>query len=296
VQDKVDKIEVGGANAEQIEFWNGEAGSHWSERDDQMSRMLRPLGAEAIKRAAPESGEWVLDIGCGCGDTTVELARAVGSSGGALGVDISAPMLVTANQKIGSLAAELRDGLTFKLADASSHDFAPATFDLLFSRFGIMFFADPIAAFSNMRGALKPGGRLTFLCWGPVDQNDWIMVPMKAVRAHLPPPEPMEPRAPGPFAFADTAYVTDILQTAGFTDIEFETTEPTMKMGNGTSLDASVEFFMELGPVSSGLIDQPESVKNAVRASVVAAITDRYRDGYVELLGKCWLVTARNPA
>ena len=95
---------------------------------------------------------------------------------------------------------------------------------------------------------------------------------------------------------ADTAYVTDILQTAGFTDIEFETTEPTMKMGDGTSLDASVEFFMELGPVSGGLIDQPESVKNAVRESVVAAIANRYRDGYVELLGKCWLVTARNPA
>jgi ubiquinone/menaquinone biosynthesis C-methylase UbiE len=296
VQDKMDKIQASGANAQEIEYWNGEAGSNWSERDDQMSAMLRPLGAEAIERAAPEAGEWVLDIGCGCGDTTVELAWAVGSSGGALGVDISAPMLVTANQKIDSLAEELRDGITFKLADASSHDFAPATFDLLFSRFGVMFFADPAAAFANMRGALKPGGRLTFLCWGPVDQNDWIMVPMKAARAHLPPPEPMEPGAPGPFAFADTAYVTKILQTAGFTDIDFEATEPTMKMGDGESLDASVEFFMELGPVSGGLVDQPESVRNAVRESVLAAVSDRYLDGYVQLPGKCWLVTARNPA
>jgi SAM-dependent methyltransferase len=291
----MDNIEASGANAQQIEFWNGEAGNHWSERDDQMSRMLRPLGAEAIKRAAPETGEWVLDIGCGCGDTTVELAAAVGSSGGVLGVDISAPMLVTANQKIDSLAQELRDRTSFKLADASIHDFAPAAFDLLFSRFGIMFFAEPTAAFSNMRGALKSGGRLTFLCWGPVDQNDWIMVPMKAARAHLPPPEPVDPRAPGPFAFADTAYVTDILQTAGFTDIEFETTEPIMKMGDGGSLDASVKFFIELGPLSSRLVDQPESVKNAVRESLLAAITDRYQDGYVELPAKCWLVTARNP-
>jgi ubiquinone/menaquinone biosynthesis C-methylase UbiE len=296
VPNKVDKIEASGANAQQIEFWNGEAGSHWSERDNQMSAMLRPLGEEAIKRAAPEAGEWVLDIGCGCGDTTVELSTAVGSSGGVLGVDISAPMLVTANQKIDILAEELRGATTFKLADASSHDFAPAAFDLLFSRFGIMFFADPAAAFANMRSALKPGGRLAFLCWGPVDQNDWIMVPMKAARAHLPPAESMDPRAPGPFAFADPDYVTDILQAAGFTDIEFETTEPTMKMGDGGSLDASVEFFMEMGPVSSGLVDQPESVRTAVRASVLAAITDRFLDGYVELPGKCWLVTARNAA
>lgn len=291
----MEKIEASGSNAQQIEFWNGEAGSHWSERDDQMSGMLRPLGADAIKRAAPQPGEWVLDIGCGCGDTTVELAQAVGSSGGALGVDISAPMLVTANQKIGHLPEELRGGITFKLADASSYDFAPAAFDLLFSRFGIMFFADPAAAFSNMRSALKRGGRLTFLCWGPADQNDWIMVPMKAARAHLPPPQPMDPKAPGPFAFADTAYVTDVLQTAGFTDIEFESTEPIMKMGNGGSLDASVEFFMELGPLSSALADKPESVRNAVRESVLKAIADRYMHGYVELPGKCWLVTARNP-
>lgn len=292
----MDKIDASGANAQQIEFWNGEAGSHWSERDDQMSAMLRPLGEEAIKRAAPKAGEWVLDIGCGCGDTTVALARAVGVSGGALGVDVSAPMLVTANQKIDGLAEELRGGTTFQLADASSHDFTPAVFDLLFSRFGIMFFADPAAAFTNMRGALKPGGRLTFLCWGPVEQNDWITVPMKAARAHLPPPQPMEPRAPGPFAFADTAYVTGVLQTAGFTDIEFESTEPIMKLGNGGSLDASVEFFMELGPLSSALVDQPESIRNAVRESVLAAITDRYVEGYVELPGKCWLVTARNSA
>ena len=291
----MDKIDASGANAKQIEFWNGEAGSHWSERDDQMSAMLRPLGEEAIKRAAPEGGEWVLDVGCGCGDTTVALARAVGRSGGALGVDISAPMLVAANQKIDSLAEELRSSTMFELADASTYDFAPAVFDLLFSRFGIMFFADPTAAFTNMRGALKPAGRLTFLCWGPVDQNDWITVPMNAARAHLPPPQPIDPRAPGPFAFSDSVYVTDILQTAGFTDIEFESTEPTMKLGDGGSLDASLEFFMELGPLSSALMDQPESIMSAVRASVLAAITDRYVDGYVELPGKCWLVTARNP-
>jgi SAM-dependent methyltransferase len=292
----MDKIDASGANAQQIEFWNGEAGSHWSERDDQMSAMLRPLGEAAIKRAAPEAGEWVLDIGCGCGDTTVALARAVGCSGGALGVDISAPMLVTASQKVDGLAEELCGGATFKLADASTYDFAPAGFDLLFSRFGIMFFADPAAAFTNLRCALKPAGRLTFLCWGPVDQNDWITVPMKAARAHLPPTPPMEPRAPGPFAFASTAYVTDILQTAGFIDIEFESTEPIMKLGNGGSLDASLEFFMELGPLSSALVDQPESIRHAVRESVLAAITDRYVEGYVELPGKCWLVTARNPA
>ncbi|WP_279243564.1 class I SAM-dependent methyltransferase [Candidatus Litorirhabdus singularis] len=291
----MDKIEVSGPNAQQIEFWNGEAGSHWSERDDQMSLMLRPLGAEAIALAAPDTGEAVLDIGCGCGDTTLELAVAVGATGRVVGVDISAPMLVTANAKRAQLPAELDGNCSFELADASSHDFTPAVFDLLFSRFGVMFFADPATAFANMRGALKPGGRLAFMCWGPAEQNDWIMVPMQAAREHLPAPEPAEPRAPGPFAFADTDYVSEFLQAAGFTNIEFEPTQPNMRMGNGSSLDKSVEFFMEMGPVSSGLVNQPDAVRSAVRESVRAAIAGSYVDGYVELQGQCWLVTASNP-
>jgi SAM-dependent methyltransferase len=292
----MDEIEASGPNAQQIEFWNGEAGSHWSERDDQMSNMLRPLGAQVIAHAAPLTGEQVLDIGCGCGDTTLELTNVVGGSGSAVGVDISAPMLVTANQKLARLPADLRSNCSFLLADASTHAFTPASFDLVFSRFGVMFFADPAGAFANMRGALKPGGRLAFMCWGPAEQNDWIVVPMQAARQYLPPPEPMEPDAPGPFAFADTGYVTELLQTAGFDDIGFEPSQPVMRMGDGSSLDKSVEFFMEIGPLSGGLANQPDDVRAAVRESVLAAISDSYVDGYVELRGQCWLVTARNPA
>lgn len=291
----MEKIEASGPNAQQIEFWNGEAGTHWSERDDQMSEMLRPLGAVAIELAAPCAGESVLDIGCGCGDTTLELAARVGSAGRVVGVDISAPMLATANLKRARLPSQLRGSCAFELSDASNFAFEPVAFDLLFSRFGVMFFADPGAAFANMRGAMKPGGRIAFMCWGPADQNDWIMVPMQAARKHLPPPEPMDPRAPGPFAFADTDYVTEFLQAAGFTDIGIQSSQPTMKMGNGSSLEKSVEFFMELGPVSSGLVDQPEAVRLAVRESVQAAIAGSYVDGYVELKGQCWLVTASNP-
>ena len=290
------EIEASGANSEQIEYWNGEAGTVWRERNDEMDAMLRPLGSEAIKRAAPTVGERILDIGCGCGGTTLDLADCVGPSGAVLGVDISAPMLSLANAKIEELAQDIEGSISFELADASSFEFPTASFDLLFSRFGVMFFADPTAAFANMRKALRPGGRLTFLCWGPVDKNEWILIPMVAASAHLPPPEPMDRRAPGPFAFSDTGYVTEILEAAGFTDVGFESTEPVMKMGDGTSLDKAAEFFIELGPVSRGLVDQPDSIRLQVKDAIMAAIADRYVDGFVELQGTCWIVSAGNPA
>ena len=291
----MDQLEASGENAEQIKYWNGQAGDHWTQRNDEMDAMLRPLGATAIERAAPASGEQVLDIGCGCGGTTLDMVQDLGATGHVIGVDISEPMLDLATQKIAQLPETLQGVPSFQLADASSFDFSPATYDLIFSRFGVMFFADPPAAFANMRKALKPGGRVTFLCWGPPDQNDWIMTPFMAARAHLPPTEKPDPRAPGPFAFSDTDYVTDILATAGFTDIGFEATSPVMKMGRGQTLDETAEFFMEVGPVSRALVDQPDSLREVVKSAITSAIEDRYADGFVEMGGKCWIVTALNP-
>jgi len=288
------QLEVQGENAEQIEYWNGQAGENWTERNDEMDTMLRPLGATAIDRAAAAGGEHILDIGCGCGGTSLDLVRCVGSSGHVLGVDISAPMLSLANRKTQALSEDLRSVPAFQLADASNFEFPAGNFDLLFSRFGVMFFADPVAAFTNMRKALKADGRLTFLCWGPPNENDWIMTPLMAARALLPPTEPMDPKAPGPFAFADCDYVRDILVSAGFGNINFEATSPVMKMGRGQSLEETAEFFMELGPVSRALVDQPDSLRTEVKAAIVAAIEDRYRDGFVEMGGRCWIVSADN--
>ena len=288
------KLQAQGENAEQIEYWNGQAGENWTERNDEMDTMLRPLGADAISRAAVIAGEHILDIGCGCGGTTLDLVSCVGNAGLVMGVDISEPMLALAKLKIQGLAEGLQGVPSFQLADGSNFDFPTGSFDLLFSRFGVMFFADPTAAFVNMRTALKPGGRLTFLCWGPPSENDWIMTPLMAAREHLPPTEPMDPRAPGPFAFSDREYVTDVLIAAGFCNIRFEATSPVMKVGRGQSVEDTADFFMELGPVSRGLTDQPDSLRATVKKAIVAIIADRYEDGFVEMKGKCWVVSAEN--
>jgi SAM-dependent methyltransferase len=283
------------ANAQQIEYWNGEAGANWSERDAEMDAMLRPLGLTAIDIAAPVEGEQVLDIGCGCGSTSLVLAQRVGTDGAVLGVDISAPMLALASEKRSSLPDEQRWSVNFSQADAAHFEFPKATFDLLFSRFGVMFFEDPTLAFTNMRTALKPGGRLAFLCWGPVAENEWITVPMRAAMALLSPPQPMDPREPGPFAFADTDYVSDILSSAGFVDINFEATTPTMKMGKGRPVEDTAEFFMDMGPVARALTPSDDSMRTAVRDAIVATISDRYVGDALELQGRCWVVTANVP-
>jgi len=291
----VAQLDTRGDNAEQIKYWNGEAGQHWTDRNDEMDAMLRPLGATAIDRAAPLVGERVLDIGWHCGGTTLDILGIVGKSGRVLGVDISESMLELANRRVGNLPESLQRVPSFQLADASSFDFPRKEYDLLFSRFGVMFFADPEAAFSNMRKALKPGGRLTFLCWGPPAQNDWIMTPLLAAREHLPPPEPTDPKAPGPFAFADRDYLNGILASAGFANIGFETTTPTMKMGRGQSLADTAEFFMEVGPVSRALIGQDDTVRSRVKDAIAEVISGRFNNGYAQMGGNCWIVCADNP-
>ena len=285
-------------NAEQAQYWNGEAGETWVERNNEMDTMMRPLGATAIERADVTTGEHVLDIGCGCGGTTLDLSACVGSTGLVLGVDISKPMLSFAKHRIQELPENLRRVPSFQLADATDFDFPEGSFDLLFSRCGVMFFSDPTAAFTNLRKALKVGGRLTFLCWGPLSENDWFMTPLMAARPHLPPSTSTtpDPRAPGAFALSDTQYVTDILSTAGFKRIHFEATSPIMKVGREQSLDETTEFFMELPPISRALTDQPDSLRTRVKEAITETITDRYRDGFVNMGAKCWIVTAENGA
>ena len=293
----MDKIEATGENAQQIEFWNSKsAATSWVGKNEEMDAMLRPLGVMAIERANIRPGEQVLDIGCGCGATTLDMVNTVGSAGRVTGIDISAPMLELADHKIQQLPGSLHDVPSFTLADASLYEFSNTEYDLLFSRFGVMFFADPTAAFANMRVALKPGGRLAFMCWGPISENDWVMKPMMAARAHLPDTAPTDPKAPGPFALSDREYVKDILTTAGFTDVAFEARTHLMRVGRGDTLEEAAESCLEAGPVSRMLRDQPDAVKDQVKKSVASAIAEHYKDGSVELIGKCWIVTAQNPA
>src|SRR6266850_2472283 len=183
------------ANQEQIRYWNEQGGPRWVQRQQQLDAQINPLGLVAMQRAEIRPGERALDVGCGCGQTTLELAQRVGASGSVLGIDISQPMLTRARERQQELGIK---NLEFLHADAQTYSFERERFDLIFSRFGVMFFDDPAAAFANLRTALRSAGRLCFLCWQTLEKNEWARVPFLAATRHVQPPAPPAPDAPGP--------------------------------------------------------------------------------------------------
>ena len=270
------------SNADQIAFWNGDAGAKWVKAQDRLDAMLTPLSAEVVKAVAPKSGERILDIGCGCGDTSLALAK-LGAR--VTGVDISQPMLARAKQR----ASDARLAADFVEADASSHRFAPE-YDLLFSRFGVMFFADPDAAFANLRKALKPGGRLGFVCWRDWRENEWVRVPVGAVRPHAPPQPQMGPEDPGPFAFADLARVRRILSAGGFDRITARPFDAEISLG--ATIDDALAHVQDFGPVSRMLTDASDTQRAAAAAALREALKPYAGRQPVTLGSAVWIVTA----
>jgi len=280
----------GGPNDEQVTYWNEQAGQTWVAVQALIDAQIRPLGQAAMQRAGLAAGERVLDVGCGCGDTTLELARRVAPDGSVLGADISAPMLEQARRN----AAAANVVATFMQADAQTHHFEPASFDIVFSRFGVMFFADPTAAFSNLRRALRPNGRVAFVCWQGIADNPWMLLPMTAALQHLSPPPLPAPGAPGPFAFADPDHVRGILDRAGFSDVALESVQMKLLIGGGRDLDATVDFALKMGPAARALRDAADP---AVVPLVIAAVREALKpyqgaDG-VRMDSASWVVTAR---
>jgi SAM-dependent methyltransferase len=278
-------------NEDQIAYWNGDAGDKWTRNQEILDRTLEALGLAAIEAAGPATGERVLDIGCGCGSTTIELARRVGPGGEVVGADISAPMVARARERARQIAAPI----TVLEADAAAHSFERGRFDLAFSRFGVMFFDDPVAAFANIRRALKSSGRLAFVCWRPVRENGWVTSGLEVVLSHVPRPEPMDPNAPGPFAFADAERVKGILAEAGFRDVGLRAFDADILMGEDGTPESAAAFTVDLGPVGRLLADASAATKARVEADLV----ERYRtmkgpDGKVRGNGAVWIVTARN--
>ena len=202
-------------NADQIAYWNGPGGQHWTERQQVQDTLLAPVSDILIDRATPRAGERIVDVGCGCGATTIAFAQKVGPTGHVYGIDVSAPMLARARQ----IAPEgmLVD---FALADATVYPFASASFDLMVSRFGVMFFAEPAVSFFNMRRALRPSGRLAFVCWREPRDNPWLMLPLQAAYQYVPKLPQLGPEDPGPFSFASEQRVQRILSEAGFSGME----------------------------------------------------------------------------
>jgi len=270
-------------------YWNGEGGDIWLRNMDRIEANFVALTRYLLAHAAARPGEQVLDVGCGGGQTSRALAQAVSPDGTVLAVDISEPILRVARQHHGAVA-----NLTFLQADAGNADLGTARFDLLFSRFGVMFFADPAAAFTNLYRAVKPNGRMVFLCWRAMGENAWIAASTTAAVAalgeeHRPVP-PADPRAPGPFAFADADYVRGILRGAGFGTVAIDPLDEAMHLGD---LDTALDHLKSMSPISQALPTVSADRQNAVDAAMRDALRRYLVDGEVRAPSATWLVTAR---
>jgi SAM-dependent methyltransferase len=277
-------------NADQIAYWNGPAGQRWVKREADLKTVLRPIASIVMERAAVQPGMRIVDIGCGFGETTIELGKRVGPAGRVLGIDISAPMLALA-------AAQLPPGLPveFVEADATTYAFPRGGFDLLFSRLGVMFFADPTRSFANLRTALCPGGRLQFVCFRTPQENPWMMLPLQAAHEHVPPQPQASPEAPGPCAFASADRVHGILHAAGFRSITLESADLELDVAVGRGLDEAVAGAIEMGPAARAVDGQTPEIRSAVMESIRRALAPYQRGASVPLGAGIWLVSARNP-
>jgi SAM-dependent methyltransferase len=274
------------ANAAQIDYCNTTAGLTWAAMQAQLDRQIEPLGAQTMEKFAPQPGERVLDIGCGAGVTSLMLADAVGPNGRVTGVDVSQPMLALARSQTQATNIE------FIEADAALYPFRPQ-FDLIFSRFGVMFFADPIAAFANIRKGADRGARLAFICWRAVKENEWASLPYSAAKPLLPEQPSVDPFAPGPFAFADAGRLRDILETSGFSDIKIERFAGAMDLGSVPG-HAAFQATSLMGPTARALRNADETPRRRVMDAITQALTEfQTGDESIRLGTACWLVSAR---
>jgi SAM-dependent methyltransferase len=285
--------EPGIANTAQREYWNSVAGPRWVGLEGAVERRVQAVNDLLLARCAVKAGEHVLEIGCGTGAFTLPLARAVGEHGKVVGADISSAMLAGATRR---LAEANLGNIALIEADAQTHRFEPGGFDLITSRFGVMFFADPGRAFANLIGALRPGGRLVFACWGGLEENEHWLVSYRVALRHLGPPDPKPPRTPGPMAFADPDYVRAFLGQAGFADIAIEREHPEIV---AASAQEEAEHACIMGPAGR-LIDekQPdEATRQQIRDEIAAALAARagVATGAIRLPSTVLLVTARRP-
>jgi SAM-dependent methyltransferase len=274
------------ANQAQIDYWNGPTGERWAKYQGEMDRNLADSAEAALRLASARPGERVLDIGCGAGVTSLMLADAVGPNGRVTGVDVSQPMLTLARSRTQAWNIE------FIEADAALYPFK-SEFDLIFSRFGVMFFADPIAAFANIRVGADRGARLAFICWRAVKENEWASLPYSAAKSLLPEQAPGDPFAPGPFAFADAGRLRAILETAGFSDINIEKFAGAMDLGSVPS-HAAFQATSLMGPTARALRHADETTRHRVMGAITQALTEfQTGDESIRLGTACWLVSAR---
>ena len=282
-------------NILQKEMWNGRAGESWVRHNSLLEQLLAEPGRECMNLLPLTPAMQILDVGCGCGNQTLELAARLDASSTVIGVDISEPMLGLARELKAANDNALSAEVQFALGDASEPLFDEASFDAIYSRFGVMFFEEPVAAFSALRNSLKPGGKLGFVCWREPKLNPFFNAPMEAALTVLPAPAPSAPGAPGPFGLADDNVIQTTLRLAGFKDVSVAPLNLTLSVGAETPFDAVFEELIQIGPAAALIAQSDPSLKEKAREAVYNRLTDFYASGQgVSFDANFWLVTARN--
>jgi SAM-dependent methyltransferase len=282
------------ANTAQFEHWNtGDGISHWIANHARYDRMHAPFTALILDAAGPQPGDRLLDVGCGCGGTTLAAARLI-APGPAMGLDLSGPMLAQARADADAAGVA---NVVFEQGDAQVHELEPAGFDTIISRFGVMFFADPVAASANIRSATRTGGRLVFVCWQPLAANQWLLLPQAALAEHVQPPGP-GPGAddgPGMFALADPERIRSVLGAAGWRDVAVTSEQTPILVGGGGSVDEAAEFLRTGSMGRTMLAGADAATADQAIASVRAAISPYADAEGVHLGAAVWLVQAVAP-
>jgi SAM-dependent methyltransferase len=276
------------ANPEEYEAWNGEGGRRWVANADERDRVLEPVADVLLAAAALEFGERVVDVGCGCGAVTLSAAERV-VPGSVVGIDLSEPMLDVARQRAQDTARPLN--VEFVQGDAQTHPFEPAAFDAAISRFGTMFFGDPVAAFANLGRGLRPGARICFATWQPLAVNDWLRVPGAALLEFMTSPVPQS-EGPGMFAQSDADVVRDVLGAAGYTAVVLEPVE--LRLTLGATPDGATRYLADTGSGRAALERIPEGRRSAALAAVRAVLGDHADSSGVHLGANIWIVAARS--
>jgi ubiquinone/menaquinone biosynthesis C-methylase UbiE len=275
------------SNADQVAYWNGPNGEIWAKVREKRDRDHAALTDAVLELAAPRPGEHVLDVGCGSGTTTLLLAERVKPKGYVLGLDLSRPMLSVARRR----AVAARSSALFAEGDVTDYDeFESQSFDLAFSQLGVMFFADPVAAFSHIRRAVKPGGRMVFCCWRQPSEHLWAFIPESAAKPFLPQSPPVDPSAPGRYSFQNEDRVKGVLQQSGFQ-------EPVLKKFDwptfaGVTPEEAADSLIDAGPLHRNLTGVDDATKAKVRTAVTERLAKEMGPNGIYLTSAAWLVRA----
>ena len=276
-------------NIKQKQFWSGAGGDVWVDKQREMDIMLNPLGERVIQGLDLKEETKILDIGCGCGATTLEIAKIV-NQGEVIGVDISEPMLERATQTASDMALT---NISYQVKDVQVDEMPNKYFDIAFSRFGVMFFEDPFEAFKNINHSLKDNGQLSFVCWQHASLNPWQSLSIQVIKEFLDLPAP-PPKSPGPFAFEDKSYIEEILNASGFRDIEIKDNQEDIVMFSGKSIREACEDYLTINPVVTEMLkNSPSELREEILEALIGKFSNYHNDDGLLFPSATWIVTAK---